>query len=247
MSQLEKFLPQWYTSGEGINILLRAPSGWGKTRMALQICNYMSGGNFNMCVGNRVDFREKFHVHFLDEIHLVENPEFLYPYMDSGKYFIVMATNERSILTEALVNRCQMDFIFTDYSKPELRDITRTFLRGKLPADQMDYLIDSCGGNPRIIKNMSYKLNILSDDFSGLSLDKFKKLLEELFGIKDGMDILCQRYMEALSSMGGRGSISTLSAYLHVDEGTLKFYVEPVLLYKNLIQITSRGRSIVKQ
>lgn len=250
MRQLADILPYLYESGDGMAISLRGPSGWGKTRLAFMICNYLSkpGGDFTYCLGDNVVIDTSKRVHFVDEIHLMEHPETLYPLIDSKKYVFVFATNDVALLNEALANRCA-EFIFDKYSKEELREIARTCLSTELPDDFIDYIVESGSGNPRIIKNYINRLNIMlirnKSALSGIDLVGFKSVMEYVFGIQDGMDILCQRYIAALKDVGGTASIQTLSTYLHVDQNTLKYHVEPALLYKSLIKITSKGRSLV--
>ena len=248
MNQLRDILPHLYENDVGMNMLMRGPSGWGKTRKSYMVCNNLTGGDFEYCFGDKLVFTDSKRVHFIDEVHLLEHPEVLYPKMDSGKFVIVIATNDVALLPEALSNRC-VEFIFDKYSKAELREIGGGFLLTPLPIEFLDYIIESGGGNPRMIKNLVGRLNIIltrrPNLVKNINLDQFKILLEELFGIVDGMDIMCNRYLDALSSLGGTASISTISTYIHIDQNTLKFYVEPVLLYKNKIKITSRGRSLL--
>ena len=115
-----------------MNFLMRGPSGWGKTRMSFMICNYLTGGDFDyQLAGDNFYFNEETRVHFIDEIHLLQTPEVLYPKMDSGKYVILLATNDAALLTEALVNRCTQ-FNFQPYTLEELREITRINLKTRV-------------------------------------------------------------------------------------------------------------------
>lgn len=249
MRQLKDILPHLYETGAGMNILIRGPSGWGKTRMSFMICNYLTGGDFEYCLGDSLLFNENVRVHFIDEVHLVEHPEVLYPRMDSGKFVIVIATNDVAMLPEALSNRC-VEFIFDRYTIPELREISKTCLGSvEVSTDKLDYIIESGGYNPRIIKSLISRLSIIlsrnPNILNGLDLSRFKQLLADVFGIHDGMDVMCTRYIESLEKLGGTASIQTISAYVHIDQNTLKYYVEPILLYKERIKITSKGRSLI--
>lgn len=246
-NQLAEYLPHLYHNKDaGMNMLIRGPSGWGKTRMAFQICNYLTGGDFDFCLADKFSFNQNRRVHFIDEVHLLPNPEVLYPFLDSEKYIIVLATNDVALLAEALVNRCSQ-FNFTAYSIEELREIARMSLRTVMPDSFVDYIIESGGGNPRSIRDLIKRLNIILMRHPltiETSLTDFKGIMQESFGIVDGLDVLCQRYIEALLSLGGTASIQTLSNFLHTDKNTIQFYVEPILLYKNKIKISQKGRSI---
>jgi Holliday junction resolvasome RuvABC ATP-dependent DNA helicase subunit len=249
MHQLQDVLPYLYEDHtKGTNFLLRGPSGWGKTRMSFMMCNYLTGGDFEYCLGDRPTFNEEKRVHFIDEIHLIEHAEILYPVMDSGKYVIVLATNDVALLPEALSNRCEYQFIFADYTLLEMRYMSRQWLQCNIPESHLDYVIESGASNPRIVKGIVSKLNIAlirrPNVLLGLTLDQFKDFLKETFGIRDGMDIMCNRYLDTLGTLGGTASIQTISANLHIDANTLRYYVEPILLYKNRIRISSKGRSL---
>ncbi len=248
MNQLKDILPHLYNNADaGMNMLMRGPSGWGKTRMSFMICNYLTGGGFEYCLGDKLLFTDSIRVHFIDEVHLLEQPETLYPRMDSGKYVVVLATNDVALLPEALSNRCDQ-FIFDRYTIPELREICRMNFKVEVQNSFLDYLIDSGGYNPRVIKSLISRLNIIlfrrPDLIKGINLEEFKYLLQQTFGIKDGMDVMCTRYIEALTSLGGTAALATIATYTHIDQNTLKFYVEPVLLYKNRITISSKGRRL---
>lgn len=245
--QLQDILPYLYEHRDaGMNMLFRGPSGWGKTTISRMICNYLTGGHYEECLGSDFVFDDSIRVHFIDEVHLLTNPEVLYPKMDSGKYIIIIATNDAAILLEALVNRCT-EFIFNEYPLHALREIGQSSSIAKLPTQFMDYIIESGGNNPRIIKSIINRLNIMvrqrPDALVSLDISGFKELLSSTFGIVDGMDIMCIRYMSMLKKVGCKASLQTLASMLHIDTGTITRYIEPILLHKGLIQITSKGRT----
>ena len=242
IKQLQFLLPEVY-AGASANFLLRGPSGYGKTTLALSMCSYLTGGDFNMGLGNSYVFRPEKRVQFVDEVHLLPTPETLYPIMDAGTYVFILATNDAAILPEALVNRC-FGLTFTEYSRDELKEMIRSFAKFAMSAESMDYIIRSSGGNPRILISLLKRLNILAkqSNLSGMRFVEFQNLVQEVFGIVDGLDVACRRYVEVLSSLGGRGSLDTLSGLLHIDKETIRYQIEPILLYNDRINITSRGR-----
>ena len=247
IEQLKEFLPYLYKNKDkGLNFMLRGPSGWGKTTMAFMMCNYLTDGNYQYCLGDDVKFSPAFRVHFIDEVHLIAHPEVLYPFMDSGKYVVILATNDVSVVPEALSNRCTVSLTFDDYSQEDLRMICSTKLNSHIAIELLDYIIESAGRNPRVIDSIARRLNIILINkpsiLDNLAVHEFKYLMEKLFGIKNGMDTACTRYLTALKKLGGTASLQTISSYIHIDQNTLKFSVEPVLLYKGKIQITSKGR-----
>jgi Holliday junction resolvasome RuvABC ATP-dependent DNA helicase subunit len=246
MRQLSNYLPKLRENPElNMSFLLRAPSGWGKTRMAFMLCNYLTSGDFEYCIADNVTARFQKRVVFIDEIHVMKNPEWLYPIIDGGKHILVLASNEVSVIPEALSNRCTQ-LIFEDYSKEELREICRTNLGAAFGDHILDYIIESSAGNPRTIRSICSKINMMNpDQVASLSGDGFKKFMSYMFGIDDGMDSLARRYIAALKELGGTASLKTISTMMHLDESSIRFYVEPVLLYKKMITISSKGRSLV--
>lgn len=247
MKQLDRYLPYLYENKEAsMSFLLRAPSGWGKTRMAFMMCNYLTGGKYEYYLGDKVPSRFQERVVFIDEIHLLKTPEILYPLIDSGNHVFVFATNEVSLLAEALTNRCT-NLYFEPYSNDELREIAHINLNQRLRGELLDYLIEVSASNPRVLKGYCSKINIINRNLTNSTLVEFKAFMKEVFGIKDGLDEMCSRYLETLRSLGGRASIGTIATQLRVDENSIKFYIEPVLLFKNLIQISSKGRILINE
>jgi Holliday junction resolvasome RuvABC ATP-dependent DNA helicase subunit len=248
MNQLQAILPELYSTHGSENFLLRGPSGWGKTKLALQMCNYLTAGKFKMYLGNDFNerrFNSEVWVHFLDEVHLLEPVEPLYPLLDAKTHVFILATNDRTVLAEPLVNRC-LDLTFTDYSILELRVILRESGKIRLPDSYLNYIIETGAKNPRICIRLLRKIEMilkLGGDIS--TLDKFKEFLQNSLGIQDGFDTLAQRYLQILREIGGVASIDTISQILHVDKETLRSQIEPILLYRNRVRISSRGRTLV--
>lgn len=245
MAQLQILLPRLYQSKKGANILLRGPSGWGKTRMAYLICNYLASRDFQFSIGNKEPFNKNLWVHLIDEVHLVKEPEYLYPLMDSGNYVFVLTTNDVEILPEALSNRCY-EYIFAPYTVEELRIITQDALWSKMDTECLDLIIDSGGRNPRIIIKLVDRINLYQAERGIIpDRDKLVTVLKAYLGIINGLDIECQRYIEVLREAGGRAALDTLSVMLHINKDSIRYNIEPVLLQKRLIQITSKGRILL--
>jgi Holliday junction resolvasome RuvABC ATP-dependent DNA helicase subunit len=222
--------------------MLAAPSGYGKTRMALLMCNYLCrDGKFNyiLCDRGEHKFNPQYRVHFYDEVHKLENPEFLYPIMDSRKYVIILATNESGNVLEPLWNRC-VPLLFSDYSTEELRYIIRRAFPYNVDDAFIDAVVEAGSRNPRVILSITHRLCTYVRQ-RGIPTD-ITEVLRNFFGIEDGLDIASRRYITYLQTVGGRASIDTLSSGLHLSKSTLLYQVEPILLYRKLIQITSRGR-----
>lgn len=243
--QLGDILPYIKKNREGVNLLFRGPSGYGKTELAKKCCKFLVGDAYQYCLGSKVKFNREVWVHLIDEIHLLEHPEVLYPVMDNGDYIFIFATNFDSLLPEALTNRCK-NFIFTDYSREELRDIFKVHSKLIYSDNVIDYIVEIANRNPRVIVKtfmdtlrMHYKKqeNIPNDE-------KVINDINKLFGINDGLDRISIQYLNALRTLGGRASMNLLASSANLDLNTMKYQIEPMLLYKGLIKITSRGREL---
>jgi Holliday junction resolvasome RuvABC ATP-dependent DNA helicase subunit len=246
MNQLKFILPDLYLSTSGANILLRGPSGYGKTTLALEICGYLSGSCFEFYLANSSKFRFKKRVVFIDEVHRLSDFEFLYPIMDLNKFVFVFATNQDGNLPEAFSNRCY-EFILDNYTDDALILITKEACNFKVSNKSLLEIVRSGNNNPRIIKSICSRLSAYFrvNSISNTEEIDYTNLIRELFNIENGLDTLCQRYLEVLNNVGGTSSLSLLKSILHVDDFTLKNAVEPVLISKNLIKITSKGRTVI--
>lgn len=246
--QLGDILPYIKENREGVSLLFRGPSGYGKTELSTKCCNFLVGDAYQFCLGDKLSFNKEYWVHFIDEVHLLETPEVLYPIMDSGKYVFILATNFDSVLPEALTNRCK-NFIFTEYSTQELMDIFHCHSKLKYPENVMLHIIDVAGRNPRImIKTFISTLKMHYRKQENIPNDENEIIgtIDRLFGIDGGLDRVQRHYLQSLNDLGGRASVSVLASYAKLDVNTMKYQVEPALLYKGLIKISSKGRELVK-
>jgi Holliday junction resolvasome RuvABC ATP-dependent DNA helicase subunit len=244
--QLGDILPYVYHSKQGVNLLFRGASGFGKTYLAEKCCRFLVKNKYESCLGKNFTFNPNVWVHFIDEIHTMENPETLYPLMDSGMYVIVFATNFDSILPEALTNRCR-NFLFGNYTDEELKQIFKFHSKLRYPEEVLDHIINVSGRNPRIIVKtfgealkMHYKLQVNVPNNG----EEIIKVIDTLFGIQGELDRPSRQYLETLESLGGRASINLIASAMHIDLNSIKYQIEPALLYKKLIKITSRGREL---
>lgn len=236
------------------NILLRAPSGYGKTTAGLLILTSLGLKDSEYLLPimedgqlNQLNLEKRFH--FVDEAHLLKEPEFLYPIMDSGNYTFIFATNESGTLKEPLRNRC-IQFIFSKYTFKELKLIVKSNLsKHPLPEEMIEIIAKRVKGNPRIAKIICARLEYV---FSSVgvpdNIDELIYILENILQIdENGITELDRIYLNYLKSCGGLAGVNTLINGTHIDKETIMEEIEPNLLNLGLIQITSRGRKYVSE
>ena len=246
MRQLQFILPDLYRNPDkGANILLRGPSGFGKTKMALDICRYLAGLDYEVFLREERPFEFRKRVNFIDEIHKVNNIERFYYIMDEKSKVFIFATNHDSALEEAFVNRCY-EFIFDDYDEDELLLIARESCNFSCEDSQLKAVIDAANKNPRVIKSLCQRLGTYfrENNIANTNSLDFEELMKSIFRIEGGLDTVCKRYIEAVKNSGGCASLSLITTILHVDRKTLTDRVEPILITKGLIKITSKGRTL---
>lgn len=247
MRQFKFILPDLFkNTDKGANILLKGPSGYGKTELALKTCKYLAGESFHLFNGEDRPFSFTKRVVFIDEIHQVTNLERLYHIMDSGRFVMIFATNLDGNLPEAFVNRCY-EFILEEYDEDELILIARGSSSFSASDEQFLEIVKAGNNNPRIIKSICRRLEVFFRENPSIPVHSlnFKDLMENVFEIRDGLDPIARKYLEILEMAGGRASLSLLVTLLHTDRGSITRNIEPVLIKKNLIEIKSTGRILI--
>lgn len=246
MRQLKFILPDLYNSTQGENFLLRGRSGFGKTTLAISMAHYLAGNNFQVYLGDWTQFNFRKRVIFIDEVHTMKSFEFLFPIMDSKQHIFIFATNQDGNLPEAFTNRC-IHFVFGDYDDIELLIIARESATFSAPDESFMKIIEAGNRNPRIVKSYVDRLGRYFNQNPQVDSNTvdFDYIFQNIFSVENGLDTLSRRYLEVLNDVGGTASISLLKSILHIDESTLKNEVEPILLTKKLIKITSKGRTLI--
>jgi Holliday junction resolvasome RuvABC ATP-dependent DNA helicase subunit len=232
-------------NGINHNILFRAPSGYGKTRLGF-LCMVSLGGltECDYCIpkDGMIFFNEKKRIHFIDEVHTLANPEEIYPYLDSEKFTFFLMSNESGSLKEPLRRRC-IQLIFSKYTDEELARIVDLYL----PNSPEILIKNLIGFSPGEIKVICDRLSIISRNGNiQLNEENSLNLLNNILNIKDGLTNLEEVYMNYLRTVK-ISSLNNIIGSTHLDKETVLFEIEPRLLYNGLISITSRGRKIKEQ
>ena len=247
LRELEYIIPLARDKEEPFNILFSARSGYGKTFLGLMVVSRVASFQILIKEDANSIIRSletgKTRSNLIDEVHMIKNIELLYPLMDSGKYFLIFATNQSYELPEAFKRRC-IQLIFEKYSKPELARIAKDCLQGlEIGAGCLDDIVRASNYTPGNIHLLCMRLRTVFGREGGFDQNKLNDILVNVFNIQDGLDPRCREYLEILERMEFI-SLDSLSYILGVSKDTIKTEVESVLLSKGLIQITSKGRSL---
>ncbi len=207
---------------------------------------------------------------FIDEIHRMSPAieEILYPAMedfrldiiigsgpaaqtvkiDLPRFTLIGATTRAGMLSNPLRERFGMHFRMQFYTTDELAQII-TQASHKLDkitkADAAKEISGRSRGTPRIALRLLRRVRdfaeVADEDF--IELKRAKYALDEL-GVNDiGFDEQDIRLLELLISAKGKPmGLSTISAAMSEDEGTIEDVLEPYLIANGYIERTARGR-----
>lgn len=216
------------------NIIIEGKSGYGKTTIARYI-SYLSQTPYQIILGNQPLINTG--ILIVDEAHLIKNAETLYPIMDAHYMTVIILTTEIGSLPEPLVNRC-ISVKLVEYTEQELILMCTEYSKNLLNINIIKEIVNRCRGVPRNIVNITERVLMHNRYNKDINI----KVLLDSFGIyENGFTDLDLKYLEYLK-IYGHASILTLSKALGVPKSTIENYIEPFLLRKNLVKITSKGR-----
>jgi Holliday junction resolvasome RuvABC ATP-dependent DNA helicase subunit len=243
------FLLDDIKKGNKHNVLFRAPSGMGKTNLSMRCAREL---DYKKCMyylpeeGKLVPkFSNYVPYHFIDEAHTLLEQEVIYPLMDNIEYSFFIITNESGGLKEPLRNRC-IQLIFEPYTDDESLEIARLYLKFNLEEELFRIIARISSNNPRQIKIMSERLTYV---FNRRGVPQSSKEFLDILDIlnierEDGLNQLERTYIDFLRTVGGKASLPTLIGGTGYDKTLILFEIEPKLLYKKLIKISSKGREL---
>lgn len=252
--ELESISLKLLNNFEGVNILLRGQAGCGKTLLAKTFLANL--GEFVYHLPSRINryellWNEKisdYKFHFIDEVHTLKHMEVLYPLMDSKKYIFCFASNEYGELPDAFMSRC-FTYFFAEYTSDEISKIIFEYAKTKniyLEVTLADLFSQYSRNNPRVVKNLFDRvLFIISRGYYSLSSRGITSALKDI-GIYDGgYTDLDMNYLQTLSNLSV-ASIDSICRIMKIDKNTVANEIEPFLIEKGHIVISSRGRKFIK-
>lgn len=208
---------------------------------------------------------------FIDEIHRLNRTveEYLYPAMEdfsidimleSGpsarsvhlplpKFTLVGATTRTGMLTGPLRDRFGLTFRLDPYKPEEIETIalrTAAILGFALEKDAAALLGRRCRGTPRVVNRVMRRCRDVAQVTRKDAIDAavVEKTLSILGLDSLGLDEMDRRILSTILVQfeGGPLGLSTLSAALNEEQGTIEDVYEPYLIQMGLLSRTPRGR-----
>jgi Holliday junction DNA helicase RuvB len=206
---------------------------------------------------------------FIDEIHRLKSSieEVLYSAMedfrldivigsgpaaqtikiDVAKFTLIGATTRAGMLSNPLRDRFGMSFRLNFYDNEELAQIV------KLASEKLNKKINDSAaleiarrsrGTPRIALRLLKRIRDFAEvnDKKLIDLNIAKYALDELGINEHGFDELDIRFLKLLADAKKPLGLSTISAALSEDEGTIEEVIEPFLIANGYIEKTPKGR-----
>jgi hypothetical protein len=128
--------------GVNLNLLLRAPEGWGKTELASLILQYLDpqGGSSRTLAGTELVSYESlrpYRLLLIEDLETVPALETLIPLLEDGAHSFIFTTSGRWPLPEWLALRTR-ELTFSQYTLDELgRIAAHRLLQRRLPIDEI--------------------------------------------------------------------------------------------------------------
>jgi len=234
---------------ESVNIIMRGPAGSGKTMLAEEFCKFVCGRYSYQIADNNFSMKgyEAIRCHIIDEIHMMKNFEQLYEFMDSGKYVIVYCTTDFGDLPDPFSSRC-ITFNLRDYTDEELAQIAVNYARELGLAMTLATAIlvaKRSRGSPRKVKVYTRRIKFMLDNgLHAFTISGVENAFKDIGIYSQGYTDIDNDYLKFISTVIS-ASLKMISRSIKVDEDTIKNEIEPFLIEKGHITITSRGRKFL--
>ena len=228
----------WIFTESKVNALFRGSPGSGKTLIARYYASRIGTDHYHyiMCSGKSIQPPDDGEPVLLDEIHNLRNEEFWYDYSP-----LIGCTTEGAPISDPLKSR-MVELWMAEYTLQELITIVVN-ATGLSPMVGFIIALRS-RGSPRVSIQigtqiqMALRYNSIETPTSKIVGD----LCQSMGYLNDGFTVNDLSYLEVLSK--GYASASTLASTLNLPVDTIKTEIEPFLMRKGLVRITSRGREL---
>jgi len=203
---------------------------------------------------------------FIDEIHRIPMKvceslytimeDFRYEFMADGKptseaiapFTMIGATTDLGVMP--LPMRARFKFIseFQTYTLDELTEISLLVAKSygfKLNKAVASRIAMTCRDNPRHVVSRTEWVRdfMVANDLKKITTKQLVDIIDLQGFDKDGLRPIDRRYLTILALNGPIG-VQSIASKLGVDQTTITTDIEPYLLVKDMINITTKGRTI---
>ncbi len=255
--ELVKAVLEKLKEGERINLLFYGTQGTGKSFSAKMLSAetnkplvYITGSQGKNRIIETITNLKPNCLVLVDEIHNLRESvaEVIYPAIQDGEVYLegnrievdavfVGTTTEPQELPKPLRDR----FNEVEMSELEKDKLSELLKRKGVESNVVEYLLNHTT-NMRQLNNL---LNLLKI-FGGYTFENMKKLFRiKGIDIHTGLSKWQKKYLDVLKNMPkSKASLRTICLHLKKSKDYLMEEVEPELIKKNYILITSRGREL---
>jgi Holliday junction DNA helicase RuvB len=160
-------------------------------------------------------------------------------------FTLVLATDRPGVLRNALKKRFPLRLNLPPYPFDEMREIVGVIASRQkvlLSPQATGLLARVCHGLPRRAEHLLQLLRHFHlTDQGPLGNSEVKEFLRDHLIDPDGMTEMGRNYLAALRERD-KASLDTLALALGTDRDEVQFQIEPILVRKGLVDITSAGR-----
>jgi Holliday junction DNA helicase RuvB len=161
---------------------------------------------------------------------------------------LVLATDQPGLLLDALSKRIVVEVPLTYYSPPEMKEIVEAMATeaSLLISPQAARLIaDVAGGLPRRANQLLKNLRLFHPNAEAqqLGLSEIRSFLDAAGVDVVGLNRSERRYLEVVTELGG-ASVESIALALGTDVDFVRRRVEPNLVRRRLVKISSAGRQL---
>lgn len=235
---------------ESINILLRGSAGCGKTLLAKLFCKSLNN-DYSIQIPTRgfiwSNKLKNVRCHIVDEIHTLKVYEDLYPLMDSGKYVFIFTTTESGELIDPFINRCII-YTFSEYNVQALTNMIMDYskkLKFMMSEDTAKIIAERSKGVPRNAKLYLKRIKFIIDQgYHTYTLNGINNAFIDIGVYDGGYTDLDMKYLKFLAGVG-KASLNTICQIIGIDKKSATNDIEPFLIKRGHIKITSKGRQFL--
>lgn len=244
---------------KSINLLFYGQQGTGKTFIAKMIAVettkpflYLTGSMQRKKILNLLLNAKENSIILIDEIHNLPEKiaEIIYPAIQDNEIYVegekrklnlmfIGTTTEPEKLPKPLIDRFQL-IEFDELSIEKLKEV---LIKKGVKEEIINYLLRYTT-NFRIINNLIEMMKLYGqlDEISLRKVFRLKKI-----NLYSGLSDLQEKYIEFLKNSQKSIGLRALALRLRKSEDYLKYEIEPDLIRKDLIIITSRGRELAQK